>query len=76
MTYVSELIISFLVSFFACSILLTILYLSLVCLPRNTEMLTACQLLDRRNKEDFVPEQEGESNAVTLCFLDTEVGLQ
>lgn len=76
MTYVSELMISFLVISFPCSIFLTILHLSLVCLPCNAEILTTCQSLDRRGKKDFVLEQEGESNAVTLYFLNTGFGLQ
>ena len=65
----------FLGSSSAYSIFLTILHLSLACLPHNAEMLTAYQSLRKRDKQDSIPEQNGEGDACALCFFETRVGL-
>lgn len=75
MTYAGELMIWFLANSSACSILLTVLHLALVYLPRNAEMLIACQSLCRKSEGDSIPEQEREGDASALHFLDNGVGL-
>lgn len=50
--------------------------MSLACLLRNAEILTACQSICKRDKRDSIPKREEDGDANALCFLDTGVGLQ
>ena len=75
MTYAGELMIWSLANSSACSISLTVLHLSLAYLPRNAEMLIACQSLCRRSEGNSILEQNREGDASALHFLDNGVGL-
>ena len=75
MTYAGESMILFLTNSSAYSISLIILILSLAYLLPDAKMLTTCQSRHGRGKRDSIPERDGKSDAGTLRFLNTGVGL-